>query len=248
MSVLAVYSIKGGVGKTATAVNLAYMSALQGHKTLICDLDPQSSTTFYFRVQPGMRKAVKKMTSQKGDLVGDIKGSDYPCLDILPADFSFRNLDLAFGDVKRSKKRLREALKALRFEYDLIILDAPPNLTLLSENIFYASDKVLIPVIPTTLSYRTLEKLMAFFKEEELNCERVLPFFSMVEKRKSMHSETIAQIKETWPHTLESGIPYLSDVERMGYTREPVFVTKPRSAAAKAYIDLWAEVKPMLGL
>ena len=103
MAVLALYSNKGGVGKTATTVNLAYLAAQAGYQTLACDLDPQSSTTYYFRVQPRLKRSVQGLTTAGKPIAKSIKGSDYPKLDLLPADFSHRNLDITFADLLAQK-------------------------------------------------------------------------------------------------------------------------------------------------
>ncbi len=242
MTILALYNIKGGVGKTASAVNLSYLAAQDEKNTLICDLDPQSSTTYYFRVKPKVKAGIKPLVKGKR-LERNIKGTDFEYLDLLPADFSFRNLDIAFDNMKRSQKRLQTILKPLSEQYEYIFLDCPPNLTLLSENVFHAADYIISPVIPTTLSYRTHARLLQFFKKENIDPNIVLPFFSMVERRKKMHRETMEQMAMEYTNMFTTPIPYLSDIERMGIYREPIFLYKPRSNSAKAYHNLWAEIK-----
>jgi len=171
MITISLYNIKGGVGKTASAVNLSYLAAQEKKRVLLCDLDPQSSATYYFRVKPKIKSGVKPFLKGK-KLEKSIKGTDYDFLDLLPADFSLRNMDIVLDNVKGSKLRLKEVLKSFKGEYDFIFLDCPPNITLVSENIFYASDIILVPVIPTTLSHRTFEKLLAFFKKENLGIKK----------------------------------------------------------------------------
>lgn len=246
MSIIAVYSIKGGVGKTAAAVNLAYLAAADGFKTLICDLDPQGATTYYFRVRPKLDNGVNTLVKGRKQLARSIKGTDYRGLDLLPADFSFRNLDLAYDQKKRSKKRLLEVLAPLAGEYDHIFLDCPPNLTLLSENIFHAADVILSPMIPTSLSRLTYEKLLAFFKSEGLDASRILAFFSMVENRKKLHREIRTQMASEYDTILANHIPYVSEIEQMGHYREPVMCFKPRSVGARSWLMLWQEIKTHL--
>jgi cellulose biosynthesis protein BcsQ len=246
MPVFAIYNIKGGVGKTATAVNLSYLASLDRFQTLLCDLDPQSSATFYFRIKPKI-KAGSKALIKGGKLIEkSIKGTDFRNLDLLPADFSLRNLDIVFDDVKKSKKQLQLMLKPLKQEYEYIFLDCPPNITLVSENIFQASDFILIPIIPTTLSYRTYDKLFSFFKKEKLGQKKLLPFFSMVEKRKRLHQEIIVNMPKDYKGLLETKIPYSSEVEKMGIRREPLNFSRPNSIAAMAYNSLWIEIKNMI--
>jgi len=174
----------------------------------------------------------------------NIKGTDYDNLDMLPADFSYRNLDVALVDLKRSRRKLKEIFRPYRDEYEYIFFDCPPNITLMSENIFYAADILVVPCIPTTLSMLTFEKLVSFFKNKGLNRNKIKTFFSMVEKRKKLHRDIIADPPAKKKNVfLNSLIPYQADIERMGLTREPIVCSKPRSKAAKAYEKLWQEIK-----
>jgi cellulose biosynthesis protein BcsQ len=245
MSILAVYNIKGGVGKTATAVNLAYLSAQQSGKTLLLDMDPQGSASFYFRIRPPKKFGTKKLLKGGRHIAENIRGTDYPGLDMLPADFSYRNIDLALDEHKNSRTRLSKVLAPLREEYARIILDCPPNLTLLSENILYAADYILTPIIPTTLSLLSLERLFAFLDEIGLAHDKVALFFSMVEKRKKIHTEIMQSLGEQ-NRVLRVVIPYSADIERMGIYRQPVAAALPNSAAAAAYGSLWHEIQSLL--
>ncbi|WP_028317350.1 ParA family protein [Desulfobulbus elongatus] len=247
MSVIAVYNIKGGVGKTATSVNLAYFSAQHHGKTLLLDMDPQGSASFYFRIRPPKKFGAKKLLKGGRHIEENIKGTDYPGLDMLPADFSYRNIDLALDECRKSHKRLSKVLAPLQEEYDRIILDCPPNLTLLSENIFYAADCILAPVIPTTLSLLSLEQLFAFLDEIGQDPDKVVLFFSMVEKRKKMHAEMMRSLRER-NRVLQTVIPYSADIERMGVYRQPVAAALPASAAAAAYESLWHEIRDLLAI
>lgn len=240
MKIIAVYSIKGGVGKTASSVNLAYLSARSGLRTLLCDLDPQGSASFYFRTRSSKKFDSSKLIDNK-KIDKFIKESDYENLDILPSDFSHRNLDILLDDAKKSKKRLKTVLKSLKGKYDIIFLDCPPNITLLSENIFNAADIIFEPCIPTTLSILTHEKLIGFLKDISVKSSIITSFFSMVELRKKIHKETIEQISNGKNKFLGNYIPYASDVEKMGVYREPVFAFAHRGKAAKAYEALWNE-------
>jgi len=242
MSIIAVYNIKGGVGKTAASVNLAYLSAQQPGMTLLMDMDPQASASFYFRIRANEKFGAKKLLEGGRRIEKNIKGTDYPGLDMLPADFSYRNIDLALDEHKKSHKRLSKVLAPLREEYDRIILDCPPNLTLLSENIFYAADYILTPVIPTTLSLLSLNQLFAFIDKIGLAHDKVAIFFSMVEKRKKLHTEMMQSLRKK-NRVLQTIIPYSTDIERMGVYRKPVVAAIPASAAAAAYKDLWNEIQ-----
>lgn len=243
MKILATYNIKGGVGKTASAVNLAWMAARDGIPTLVWDLDPQAAATFYFRVKPKVRGGGKGLLRGKHDLDELIKGTDFENLDLLPADFSYRHLDLLLDEKKKPTRQLRKLLTPLGAEYGCIILDCPPSISLVSEAVFQAADALLVPVIPTTLSLRTLQQLMDFRAERGLDRLHILPFFSMVDRRKKLHQEIVADLPQQYPHMLTTEIPYASDVERMGVHRAPLGSYAAGCRAAQAYAALWLEVR-----
>ena len=177
MRTIAVYSSKGGVGKTATAVNLSYSALQSGNRVLVCDMDSQGAASFYYRIKP--KKSFNRSKLLKGDFLSYIRGTDYDGLDLLPAHFSFRNLDIALkkNDRESNRKILTELLGRLDGEYDYVFLDCPPNLTLLSENIIIAADCVVSPVVPTTLSVIALNQLYKLFKKVGCGKSKILPFF-----------------------------------------------------------------------
>jgi len=246
MKTLAIYSNKGGVGKTAAAVNLSYLAARTGMKTLLCDLDPQGSATYYFRVKPKLRSGAKGLIKGGKRVFKSVKHTDYENLDLLPADFSLRNLDIRFNKLKRPQKRLSKILAPLKDEYDLILLDCPVTISVLAENIFNVADFTLVPLIPTTLSLRTHGQLLSFCKKRNFDVARIYVFFSMVDRHKKMHRELIATAPETLKNVLDSPVPYLAQVEKMGLHREPVVRSSPGSAASKAYQNLWDEVQKIV--
>ena len=243
MTTLAVYNNKGGVGKTAAAVNLAYLAAQSGYVTLLVDLDPQGSATYYFRVKPKLKRQARGFVGSRKQLNNSVKATDYENLDLLPADFSHRNLGITFSQQKHRKQRLDAALKQFQEEYDLIILDCPPTINIVAENIFYASDRLLVPLIPTTLSVRAHEQLLAFLDIEGKNSGRVSAFFSMVDGRKKLHRQTMTLLQTQFHGIMQSYIPYLSQIEQMGQYREPVPAYAPRSRAASCYRALWNEIQ-----
>lgn len=234
--------MKGGVGKTATSVNLAYWAAKSGSKTLLIDLDPQGASSFYFRVKPSPKKWAKRFFKAYENLVKHIKASDFEHLDIIPAHLSFRNFDTLLAGFKKRKNRLKRVLKGFNSEYDLVVLDCPPSISHLSESIFIASDVVLVPVIPTTLSERTFEQLMGFFKENDYPQNKIVPFFSMVQIQKSLHKTTMEAMSARYKIFLNTAIPYSSDIEKMGIHKAPVDVFAQSKQANHAYHELWKEV------
>ncbi len=246
MSILAVYNIKGGVGKTAATVNLAWLSAAQGARTLVWDLDPQAASSFYFRIRPRIKGGAARLVERRRAPARVIKGTDYESLDLLPADFSCRGLDLMLDDTKKPLRRLRKLLLPLSKAYEHLFLDCAPGISLTAESIFYASDVLLVPMIPTTLSLRTFEQLTGFLSQRPGSRPLLLPFFSMVDRRKKLHVDVIESFLRSRPDVLQSYIPYASDVERMGLERAPLGEFAPRSAPARAFGALWREIKARL--
>jgi cellulose biosynthesis protein BcsQ len=242
MQVIGIYNIKGGVGKTAAAVNLSYLSSKTVGKTLLWDLDPQGAATYYFQKKQGFESGTKKVIKGKTDLKNSIKSTKYSGLDIVPSDFSFRNFDIILDNVKKSRTRLRDVIDEIKHDYDIVFLDCPPGISLLSENIFHAVDWLLVPLIPTTLSVRTYHQITSFYLENELNEKDVLAFYSMVETRKKMHRETMDDLWLKEKRVCRFFIPYLSEIEKMGITRNPLTASRPKSRSAIAYRELWKEL------
>jgi cellulose biosynthesis protein BcsQ len=246
MKKIAIYSMKGGVGKTAASVNLAYLASREGADTLLCDLDPQGASTYYFRIRASKNFKVDKFIKGGKHIDKNIKGTDFPNLDLLPSKLSYRNLDLALDALKNSKKRLKQIFNELEDDYEYLFMDCPPGISLISENVFNASDIVIVPLIPTTLSELTYEKLLKFFEKHDIDSNKIYTFFSMVETRKTLHRETMHKIAGEGGNIFKTHIPYRSEVEKMGIHREPVPVYSPHSDSTQAYEELWNEIKAVL--
>lgn len=245
-TVLATYNIKGGVGKTSAAVNLAYLAARDGARTLLWDLDPQGGSTYLLRVKPKVKGGGRKLVRGKSNVDALIKGTDFDRLDLLPADFSYRHMDLALDATKRPTRRLGRLLAPLAGDYDYVFLDCPPSISLVSESVFDAADALLVPLIPATLSSRTFRQLNDVLGSDGGGRSRVHAFFSMVDGRKRLHREVIEGLSGD-PAIMETSVPAASDIERMGRHRAPLALFAPRSRAAQAYESLWAETCRRIG-
>ena len=258
MKIIATYNIKGGVGKTTAAVNLAYLSAADGHRTLLWDLDPQGAASFLFRIKPRVKGGGKALIRATRTLEGAIKGTDFDRLDLLPADFTYRSMDLLLGGTAKDgtakdgtakdgpgtkpTRRLAQLLRPLAAGYDHVFLDCPPSISLVSENVMHAADVLLVPLIPTTLSVRTLDQLTEFVAGFNGHRPQVRAFFSMVDRRKKLHQDIIRDLQTERTGIAATPIPSLALIERMSVERAPVTAFAPHSVAARAYRALWSEV------
>ena len=242
LKIIAVTNIKGGVGKTTTAVNLSYLCAASGRATLLWDLDPQGAATYTLKGEAREHASAKKLLAGKRDLAELILSTDYPELDLLPADFSYRNFDVHLSARKRPTERLLKMSRSLRDAYSTLFLDCAPGISLLTENILRAADVIIVPLVPTPLSVRMLVQLRDFIAAEGWTDLLVLPFFSMVDRRRALHIEVIATTRAEFPNILTTEVPYWSAIERMTQRRAPIPAFAPHSAAAMIYQSLWAEV------
>ena len=242
MKVIASYNLKGGVGKTTAAVNLAYLSAQQGRSTLLWDLDPQGAATFLFRIQPRVKGGSQKLVRGSRPILDAVKATDFDGLDLLPADFTYRHMDIDLNDRPKPQRTLRRLLAPLSDEYDIVILDTPPSLSLVSENVLRASDVVLVPLIPTVLSVRTFDQLSAFVADLKGAKPVLRGYFSMLDRRRKLHRDILSSLPAERPQMSPIAIPSASAVEQMAVRRAPVVAFAPHSPAALAFQELWREV------
>lgn len=246
MKTVALYNLKGGVGKSAAAANLAYLAALAGLPTLVWDLDPQGAATWYLGVDCGLDASSKKLLKGKSPLGREIRHSAHSDLDVLPADAALRDMDVLMEKTGEGRKRLRDLVAPFSETYGLLILDCPATFSRLSESIVRAADLVLSPTIPTPLSLRAWQQIQGFFGSKRYGRDKLVAFFSMVDRRRALHRQWLDTPPEALESPLEAWIPYATHVERMGLHRAPVECFAPRAPVADAYRRLWREVDSRL--
>ncbi|SOC00695.1 cellulose biosynthesis protein BcsQ [Alloalcanivorax xenomutans] len=240
MRTIAFYNLKGGVGKTTTAINVAWHAARWKHRTLLWDLDPQGAASFYLGVDDGTgykAGAVLKGKQPMGNLKRETR---WPLLEAIPSDISLRNADLKLAETGRGQ--LRQLVAPFGESYELMLLDCPPTLSPVAESIFSAADYLVVPVIPTHLSLRALEQVRDWLDSKKLKNLELIPFYNMVDRRRALHLDLLVKRPPIMRNSLQTWIPYSTHVEQMGDHRAPVAEFAPHTPAAHAYRALWFEL------
>lgn len=245
MEIVAIYNLKGGVGKTSTAVNLAALAAQDGKKTAIWDLDPQGASTFYLGGSPITKKLARRLVDGSRGLADFVVDSQIENLSLIPYNFSMRQLDKFLYDSSGSRSRLAKIVKPLANEYDFLFIDCPPGIGIVAENIFRTATALLIPTIPTPLSMNTWFQISGFLADERKQPELMMPFFSMADFRKRIHKEIIESNSGDKVFS-KAVIPYSVDVERMGVEQIPTVISAPKSRSSAAFHKLWEETQSRL--
>ncbi|PID44574.1 MAG: cobyrinic acid a,c-diamide synthase [Gammaproteobacteria bacterium] len=248
--IVAVFNIKGGVGKTTSSVNLAAMAASRGFKTLLWDMDPQGATSFYLRVKNKIKGGVSGLTSGKHPVTRQIKASDYRDLHVLPADISYRLMDEQIRKAgQKSSRYIREILKPVLDDYDMVIVDCPPQLSETIAGLLRVVDLLLVPSIPTILSLRTVKQMQGFIKKDLNSPVKMRVFFSQVDMRKAMHRNIVEKfLLKNNRVSLQTIIPSSSDVEKMGIELAPFIHFEPDHKVTNLYGQLWDEIQEILML
>lgn len=246
MRVIALAGAKGGVGKTALAVNLAMVASRGGYRTLLWDLDPQAAATHCYRLKAKVKGGASRLLGGKRDLQAFVRETDYERLDVVPADRSFRVVDTVLSTRRWPERAIRKLIRPVSGDYDVAILDCAPGLGVMAESVFSASDLIVVPVIPAPLSLRGLDQVSEFVSEHHPALP-VLAVLSMVDRRKVLHRQMLERVKADSRFSI-AAVPLSSSVERMGLEQIPAVLASPRNLAAKAFAGVWADIEDRLEL
>ncbi len=240
MAVIAVYSAKGGVGKTTLATNLAWCSAQDpARRTLLWDLDPADGAGFMFALDAPRKRQARSLFA--GDIAAHtlIQPSSFAGLDLLPADSSLRELDAMLLRMGQ-RNRLATLCKQIERSYGRLILDCPPMLNELSAQVMRAATLVIVPLPPSPLSARAFEFVVEEIRRNTKRPPPILPVLSMIDRRRTLHLEALAA-NPGWP-----AIPMVSAVEQCAVHRRPIGAFAPRSPAAMSFMRLWDGIERKL--
>ena len=201
--IIAVTNQKGGVGKTTTSINVAYFLAKAGKKTLLVDFDPQGNATSGLGIdKQNLGATISEVIMRQIDLANIVLPTEYKNLSIAPATPHLANTEVELAQAEGRFIRLREALKKAT-DYDYIIIDSPPSLSLLTVNGLIAARYVLLPVQAEFYALEGLGQLLETMKLVRKNMNPTLDLIgvlpTMVDGRTSLSSQVLAEIAKHFP-------------------------------------------------
>lgn len=244
--IIAVTNQKGGVGKTTTAVNLSACVAEKGRRVLLVDIDPQGNAS------SGLGCAAKNRRSIYDVLVGETPAKDailttrFGPLSLLPSSIQLAGAEIELLALPGRETLLREALASVREEYDYLLIDCPPSLSLLTLNAMAAADSVLVPI---QCEYYALEGVGQLMNTLQLVKKGLNPHIevegvvlTMLDGRTNLGIQVVEEVKKYFKDRVYSTIiprnVRLSEAPSHGL---PIHLYDSRSTGAQAYRDLAAE-------
>ena len=245
--IIAVTNQKGGVGKTTTSINVAYFLAKAGKKTLLVDFDPQGNATSGLGIdKQSLGATMSEVVMRQIDLANIVLPTEYKNLSIAPATPHLANTEVELAQVEGRFIRLREALRKAT-EYDYIIIDSPPSLSLLTVNGMVAANYVLLPVQAEFYALEGLGQLLESMKliKKGLNppLELLGVLATMMDSRTTLSGQVHAEIKKYFPDKIfKSSIPRTIRLAEAPSHGAPVGAYDRFSKGSRAYKALSKEI------
>lgn len=241
MAVIAVYSVKGGVGKTTLAVDLAWRCAAEGRRdTLLWDLDPEGGAGFLLGFDEPRGQRAAALFQRDGKPRPLIRATAQANLSLLQADESLRALPVQLARIGQAR-RLRTQTALLRAEYQRIVLDCPAGYSELVEQVLAAADVVIAPLPASPLAARAFDTLRRDLARCLGGHPPVLPVLSLYDRRRKLHREMAAGLARGWPV-----VPMASQIEQTAVRRMPLGAFAPWSEPARAMARVWHGIEDKL--
>ncbi|MCR5716938.1 MAG: AAA family ATPase [Lachnospiraceae bacterium] len=246
--ILAVANQKGGVGKTTTSINLSAALAEQGKKVLLVDIDPQGNATSGYGIDKNeLEDTVYELMLGETSIGECIIKDAFPNVSILPANVNLAAAEIELIDRKDNQYILKKELDYVKDQYDYILIDCPPSLSMLTVNSMTAADKVLVPI---QCEYYALEGLSQLIHTVNLVRERLNPtldiegvVFTMYDSRTNLSMQVVENVKNNLTqHVFETLIPRNIRVAEAPSYGMPINQYDEKSAGAEAYRNLAKEV------
>ena len=249
--VICVTNQKGGVGKTTTAVNLSYYLAKDKKKTLLVDFDPQGNATSGLGIEKADKAALGSTMTEvilgAAGMAEAIRPTKYKNFDLAPATPELANAEVEITGQQKKFVRLRDAIRTVAENYDYVIIDLPPSLSLLTVNGMIASNYLLLPVQTEFYALegvaQLLESMKLVMKQANPHLKLLGVLATMYDKRTSLSSQVYDEIKKYFKQfTFSTTIPRNVRVAEAPSHGVPVGAYDKFSKGAKAYKEFTKEV------